>query len=46
MMGSCRHFKEENRPGPFVGLSCLDMEIKILRDAGWRDWAGEWRVDR
>lgn len=41
MMGSCRHFKEENRPGPFVGLSCLDMEIKILRDAGWRDWAGE-----
>lgn len=41
LVGSCSHWRPENRPGWLVGLSRLQVEVLILRRAGWRDWDGE-----
>jgi len=41
LIGSCAHWRKENRPAAYLNLSPLHVEIKILREAGWKNWGGK-----
>lgn len=38
LIGSCRHWAGENRPGWMIGKGELEIELAILRKAGWKRW--------